>query len=118
MANEVEMIMNGQRVKVSESVLKSRNMQVKKVEVEINGKKLRVPEHMIKDMLRFGATITKKTAKIPPELLNFPAPKKILPSPEIIKSDEFPSEGVSTVKDIIPEVKKERKKPVRSKSKK
>jgi hypothetical protein len=77
-------------------------MAEKKVEVEINGKILRVPEHLVNDMAKFGATLTKRTIKNPPkELLNMPEPRKVvLPPvepPKLDLPDPYPAEPVAEV---------------------
>jgi hypothetical protein len=98
----------------------------RKVEVEVNGKRFRVPEHMVRDMSRFGGSLTKKIIKSPPtELLSMMPKKIILP---VTKTDEVVAEKIlepvpdnlklpSEPAKVLPvaEIKKERKKPVRSK---
>ena len=74
----------------------------KKIEVEINGRVRRIPAHMLEDMLRFGATETKRAIKqVPKELLKFPDAKKIIfPEPKKIMLKEAPAE---LIKDPLPE---------------
>ena len=114
-------MINGQKIKVSEEVLKSRTMREKKIEVIINGKVRRVPEHMLEDMMKFGATTTKRTVKeIPKELLKFPEPKKMIVPPKEVISDPLPKmEITEPVKEAAETFDKpKRKSPVRSKAKK
>ena len=77
----------------------------KRIEVEINGRKKMIPEHMLEDYEKFGATLTKRVVKLPPELQSektviLPGKAGVVPPPKTA---------------ILPEMK-ERKKPVRSKS--
>jgi hypothetical protein len=59
-------------------------MVEKRVEVEINGKILRVAEHMVPDLMKFGASVTKRTIKEPPkELLSMKPKEIILPEPTV-----------------------------------
>jgi len=77
----------------------------KKVEVEINGKILRIPEHMLGDIMKFGATQTKRIVKNPPkELLVMPLPKKlVLPRAEIKREyAELPNEPTEVIEPIGP----------------
>lgn len=65
---------------------------MKKVEVEINGKILKVSEHMVDDLMLFGATLTKRKIREAPQELRFPAPRKIKPvenAEEVIPNEEF-----------------------------
>jgi hypothetical protein len=120
----VEMMIDGKKTLVSEKILNSRIMREKKVEVEINGKKFRCPEHMMEDMMRFGASQTKRTIKNPPKevLLMMEAKKIILPVTEY-PADEIVQEVKEIIKEVEPEVLKidpvikERKKRVISRSK-
>lgn len=78
-------------------------MAEKKVEVEINGKILRVSEFILPDILKFGATLTKRTIKNPPpELLNMPK-TIILPK----KKEEVKEPEVQTVAEPEPQIVKE-----------
>jgi len=53
-------------------------MAIKRVELEVNGKIIRVAEHMVADVLKFGATYTKRIIKEPPVEIIMPLPKKII----------------------------------------
>ena len=83
----------------------------KKIEVEINGRVRRIPAHMLEDMLRFGATETKRAIKqVPKELLKFPDAKKIIvPEPkEIIKDvSQFPEPKKIILKEAPAELIKD-----------
>ena len=98
-----------------------------------NGNTIMVGEHMVKELARFGAVLsTARSIKTPPrELLNMPAPRKVVlptlettkviePAPEVIPAPiqaDYPSapEPIQpdTVQPVIPEVKKVVKKKVR-----
>ena len=73
-----EMSINGVKTKVKETILKSRAMRGKKVEIEINGKKIRVMPHLLGDMAKFGATETRRTIKNPPRELLHMIPAKVI----------------------------------------
>ena len=92
----------------------------KRVEVEINGKKLRVLEHLVPDMMKFGASLTKRSVKEPPrELLNLVPKKVVIPAEKPIEKpvEDFPAPIEAVVPDLELPVKV-RKTPVRSKAKK
>ncbi len=113
----VDMMIDGKKVTVSETRLKSMATKEKKVEMEINGKIVRVSEHMVPDLMRFGATQTKRSIKDPPkELLNMPPPKKvILPSDKLEdKKEEIPGADV-VPKKVIPAPDLKPKRNVRNK---
>jgi len=55
---------------------------MKKVELIVGDRKVRVMEHMVEDLLRYGATKTKKLLKdVPKELLTIPELKQVSPLP-------------------------------------
>jgi hypothetical protein len=119
MEQQFDMMIDGKKVTVTEKTLKARTMRNKKVEVEVNGRIIRVPENMLHDLERFGVSQSKRVIKNPPkELLNMPDPKTLI-RPATLKTVLPPEkkEIVPEVQKEVPEVKKERKKPVRSKSK-
>jgi hypothetical protein len=123
MEQQFDMMIDGKKVTVTEKTLKARTMRNKKVEVEVNGRIIRVPENMLHDLERFGVSQSKRVIKNPPkELLNMPDPKTLI-RPATLKTvlppekKEIVPEVQKEVPDVVPEVKKERKKPVRSKSK-
>lgn len=74
----------------------------KKVELILNNRTIRVMPHMIEDMLRLGATRTKKILKdVPKELLLIPELKKVDPLPQM--------ENVTEIKvEEKPKVRRER----------
>ena len=106
----VEMMIDGKKVKVSKKTLESRSMKQKKVEVEINGKKFMVAEHMVPDMIKFGASQTKRTVKNPPkELLNMPAPKTvILPENPVVEAPVLDLPDPNEI--VVPKTKGRKKK--------
>ena len=64
-------------------------MAEKRVELEVNGKIIRVVESMVADVLKFGATYTKRIIKEPPVEIMMPLPKKIIiPRSEKLKEIE------------------------------
>jgi len=78
----------------------------KKIEVEINGKKLRIPEHMLSDMMKFGATQTRRNVREAPKELQKMEPKRIIiPPKELVKPvlNEIPK-PVEIVPDLPVEV--------------
>ena len=81
-------------------------MEERKVKLEINGKDRFVSEHMVEDMLRFGAVLVKKKIKDPPKELLLPK-EDLKENPKEIILPEM----INTVK-----AKPKRKTPVRSKS--
>lgn len=110
----VDMMIDGKKVTVSETRLKSMATKEKKVELEINGKIVRASEHMVPDLMRFGATQTRRSIKDPPkELLNMPPPKKvILPSDKLEDKEETPK---VELKEAIPAPDLKPKRNVRNK---
>ncbi len=82
-------------------------MAERKVEVEINGKKLRVSEHMVEDIMKFGATMTKREIKNPPKELTMPLPKKVVIPAKPIEAVAKPTEALPDPQAIklAPELK-------------
>ena len=79
-------------------------MAIKRVELEVNGKIIRVAEHMVADVLKFGATYTKRIIKEPPVEIIMPLPKKIIiPRADNLKKlEEIVKEPV-----VQPDIKEE-----------
>jgi hypothetical protein len=77
----------------------------KKIEVEVNGRVMRVPEHMLSDMMKFGATQTKRSVKEPPkELLNQVKPQAIITPkrpPELEKKVTKPENQFPEPQEIV-----------------
>lgn len=78
-------------------------MAERKVDVEINGKRFRVAEHLVGDMLKFGASTTKRVVKEPPRELLQMLPKSIILPKKV--SPEKPPEPVEEIvnKEVIVE---------------
>jgi len=88
----------------------------KRVQVEVRGHKIWVQEHLVKDMLRMGATTdTRIPRNIPRELLKRPV--ELLP--KMILTEKGPKVVTPVVSEVAPEVveKPKRKTPVKSRSK-
>jgi hypothetical protein len=119
---EHEMMINSQKVKVSDEVLNARSMKQKRIEVTTaRGVTIKVSEHMLNDLAKFGAMRARPNVKqTPRELL-----KTIVPKQVILPGDILP-EKIEPALNPLPEMKVEetfdkapvkRKAPVKAKAK-